>query len=710
MALAYRPGSQRPRGRISRKPHFHASLLFAWALSIGSAAHSSAEPPQAGPAPGLQYLPGGSQCRGLLPCERSGNYGIHFRLLGAVALDEQHAIGNGLLVPSLLVSAMELGECGVAFPLRFYELGLPVPERLRLLCKVSLPKSLLPQSGGALFVNVNLSTGPFDEAAAPAGARLTTVDVGGVLGGNLGSLVHFSAALWATAGEARVQLHAGPELRVRTDYVTLFAQALFYSTLGAAEPSLPGGWGLLGTFGLTYTSSLVPTSAHVSVGHGAAAPALLIALEGGITYDVKVRDRYGDGIEAAERRWDQWVAPFRYRMQLRRRGYYDPYPDENGLLRDDLDHSVLGILGVPDPTRPGYILTPSGVSVPIGASLEIRGDRPFVASPAFPGQVLSYIPLLALTKNGGALPRPFLDETYFARLEDERRREELAVKEELRQLDSPWAKAALNAATGLLTEPILLFLAAASADTPAFATLRQNSRLAPYRPGYEEHKGALAENVLAIYGSLLGPWATSMLRTAATLSARELAATLSALRTGETAGAVGRAPRLLTRLTPRLNPRNYRFELRGLGSNLGNLEVSYAEAAAESTAAETEQASEAVHAHAGSALAIGSRGSAPASSFARTESLRGRAASLWVDELAEKMRADGWLGKPVEAVEYNGQLYIIDGHHRVEAARRAGIEVQYEIAGPEKMARRGYQSVDEVLHAASEARANRLRR
>lgn len=581
MSLVHRPASRRPRrpiSSISQAPQLLAGLLATWALCSGAVAPTFAQSSQAAPTPLLQYLPVGSQCRGLLPCEKSGDFGLHFRLLGAITLDEQRAVRSGLLVPSLILSALEAGECGVAFPLRFYELGLPVPERLRVFCKLSLPRSILPVSGGAVFANVNLAYGPFNEASAPAGARTTTVDVGGVLGGGLGAWVHLGAAIWATLGEPRPQLHAGPELRLRLDPVTLFAQAQFQACLGDPLPGSPGAWGLLGTFGLSFSSDLAPTSAHLSLGSGELAPAVVVALEAGLTYDVKVSARYGDGAEAMERRWDRFIAPYLYRLKLRRRGYYDPYPDESGLLRHDLDHSVLGLIGVPDPTRPGYILTPSGISIPVGANLEIRGDRPFVASPAFPGRVLSYIPLLALTDHGGALPRPIFDELYFARLEDERRREELAVLDELRQMDSPWAKAALNAAVGLLTEHVLLFLAAASPDTPDLGTLRRQTRLLPYRPGYEQHKGELAETILATYGSLLAPWAAGMLRTTATLTARELTAGLSALR--ESAAPAGQAPSLFTRLAPRLNPLNYNFELRGLGSNLGNVEVRFAETAA----------------------------------------------------------------------------------------------------------------------------------
>ena len=74
------------------------------------------------------------------------------------------------------------------------------------------------------------------------------------------------------------------------------------------------------------------------------------------------------------------------------------------------------------------------------------------------------------------------------------------------------------------------------------------------------------------------------------------------------------------------------------------------------------------------------------------------------------MRKDGWIFEPILVVEHNGQRYVIDGHHRLEAARRAGLEVQYKIATPEEMAKKGYDTIDDVIHAASEARPNRLRR
>ena len=107
----------------------------------------------------------------------------------------------------------------------------------------------------------------------------------------------------------------------------------------------------------------------------------------------------------------------------------------------------------------------------------------------------------------------------------------------------------------------------------------------------------------------------------------------------------------------------------------------------------------------------GFRGSAPASSFTRTESLSGGASSRKIDELTEEMRAAGrWTKDPILVVEHNGQKYVIDGHHRFEAARRAKVEVQYKIASPEEMARFTYKTLDDVIRAASEAGPNRLRR
>lgn len=59
----------------------------------------------------------------------------------------------------------------------------------------------------------------------------------------------------------------------------------------------------------------------------------------------------------------------------------------------------------------------------------------------------------------------------------------------------------------------------------------------------------------------------------------------------------------------------------------------------------------------------------------RTEALSGRASARKVNEIADSMRANGWQGDPIKVVEVNGQRIVVDGHHRLAAARQAGIDV-----------------------------------
>ena len=42
------------------------------------------------------------------------------------------------------------------------------------------------------------------------------------------------------------------------------------------------------------------------------------------------------------------------------------------------------------------------------------------------------------------------------------------------------------------------------------------------------------------------------------------------------------------------------------------------------------------------------------------------------------MKANGYQGAPIKVLESNGERFILDGHHRVQAARRAGIDVPFE--------------------------------
>ena len=73
------------------------------------------------------------------------------------------------------------------------------------------------------------------------------------------------------------------------------------------------------------------------------------------------------------------------------------------------------------------------------------------------------------------------------------------------------------------------------------------------------------------------------------------------------------------------------------------------------------------------------------------------------------MRRDGWVGEPVEVAATAGDLYIINGHHRVAAAKRAGINVPYRILGGEELRTYRYGAMDEVIAAWMRTGPNRLR-
>ena len=315
------------------------------ALLLGSAQlPARGDTPTVSPVRRLPNLPLGSRCFGTLPCAASGDYGVHLRALGVLALDENQKLIGGRFEPGLMLSAMAVGECGVSFPLRFYELGLPVPERVRLFCKASLPKGLLPTSRGAAFVSLNLASGPFAEAQALSGPRSTTVDVGAALGGDVLKLLRLGTAAWATLGERQPKLHAGAELLLRTDFATLFAQVQFENRVGCGQNEPLCDWGLLGLLGMSVSVDAAPTGTYVGLGRGQAQPWMVVALHGGVTYDVAVRKRVGDGHQAVEHWWLKHLYSYRYRLHLQKLGYRDPIVNARGGIDED-DGSALIEIG-----------------------------------------------------------------------------------------------------------------------------------------------------------------------------------------------------------------------------------------------------------------------------------------------------------------------------------------------------------------------------
>jgi hypothetical protein len=94
----------------------------------------------------------------------------------------------------------------------------------------------------------------------------------------------------------------------------------------------------------------------------------------------------------------------------------------------------------------------------------------------------------------------------------------------------------------------------------------------------------------------------------------------------------------------------------------------------------------------------------------RTHGLSGRASSRTVNEIADSMRRNGFQGEPIKIFEHNGEKFILDGHHRIAAARRAGLDdIPFESIPESRLGEFGFGSADDVLRAAREAGGDRLR-
>ncbi|MBK6693907.1 MAG: ParB N-terminal domain-containing protein [Myxococcales bacterium] len=106
----------------------------------------------------------------------------------------------------------------------------------------------------------------------------------------------------------------------------------------------------------------------------------------------------------------------------------------------------------------------------------------------------------------------------------------------------------------------------------------------------------------------------------------------------------------------------------------------------------------------GGVCGAGGGGKASPFSFHRLHGLSGGASSRNVAKIERSMNASGWNGPPIKVFEHNGTKYVLDGHHRLAAARQARLpEVPYESIPVSELGSFGYASADDVLMAASEA-------
>ncbi|MFE7130735.1 RHS repeat-associated core domain-containing protein [Streptomyces sp. NPDC057638] len=101
-------------------------------------------------------------------------------------------------------------------------------------------------------------------------------------------------------------------------------------------------------------------------------------------------------------------------------------------------------------------------------------------------------------------------------------------------------------------------------------------------------------------------------------------------------------------------------------------------------------------------------GTADPHSFKRTEALSGNASKRNVDNLTSSMKQGGWQGDPIKVAQHGGELYVLDGHHRVAAAKRAGVEVPYRIVSEDELLGQYSGGIDDVVTAWAEVGPDRL--
>ncbi|MBO0884304.1 MAG: ParB N-terminal domain-containing protein, partial [Mycobacterium sp.] len=109
-------------------------------------------------------------------------------------------------------------------------------------------------------------------------------------------------------------------------------------------------------------------------------------------------------------------------------------------------------------------------------------------------------------------------------------------------------------------------------------------------------------------------------------------------------------------------------------------------------------------------LLVHNCGTASPHSLNRTESLSGNRSAAKVAEITDSMRENGWQGDPIETYKVGNQRYVINGHHRVAAAKQAGIDVKYRDISLEELQAYGYSTPDDVITAWAENPPDRLGR
>lgn len=79
-----------------------------------------------------------------------------------------------------------------------------------------------------------------------------------------------------------------------------------------------------------------------------------------------------------------------------------------------------------------------------------------------------------------------------------------------------------------------------------------------------------------------------------------------------------------------------------------------------------------------------------------------------VEEIAASMEQHGWQGPPIVIVASEGKMYVLDGHHRVAAARMVSLKVRARGVALVDLPAFGYAGLDEVVSTAAARKPDAL--
>jgi uncharacterized protein (DUF1015 family) len=92
----------------------------------------------------------------------------------------------------------------------------------------------------------------------------------------------------------------------------------------------------------------------------------------------------------------------------------------------------------------------------------------------------------------------------------------------------------------------------------------------------------------------------------------------------------------------------------------------------------------------------------------RVHTIEGKTSTKTVEDYKNKMRNGYDPTDPIKVIEHDGNLYILDGHHRAAAARQTSTNVTIKLINDLKAYNGALRSIEDILESANNVGLDRL--